>query len=161
MALCSSALKSPKDGAIIASLGDLLQGWPNLLMTKSFLMSNLNLQSCKQGCCSSLYPLIPLHHLVHLPVFCRLLLDPSSPKSTTSAHTAPMLWSTAREKSLIATKMDPQLYGHVSLEISDYWVRNYWTYILPSILWHKLITTSSLCFIIASFQLKSFKCIKI
>lgn len=147
MAMCSWAWKVPKDGATTASL---LQDWPNLLMKISFLVLSLTLQSCKQGCSSLLYPLTPLHHLCHPPFFCRLLLDHSSPKSTTSAHTAPMHWSSAREKSLISTKVDPQIYLHVSLEMSNYWVRGYWTCILPSTLWHKLVTASSWCFIITS-----------
>lgn len=105
------------------------------------------------------------HHsitsVIPFQVCCRLLLHPSSPKWTTSAHTAPTLWSIAKEKRLISTKVDPQIFLHVRLEISDYWVRDYWTFTLPLTLWHKLITTSSWCFIIVSLQHKAFKCIKI
>lgn len=93
--------------------------------------------------------------------FCRLILDPSSPKWTNSAHTAATLWSIAKEKRLIGTKVDPQIFLHVRLEISDYWVRDYWTFTLPLTWWHKLITASSWCFIIASLQLKTFRCIEI
>lgn len=93
-------------------------------------------------------------------VFCGLILDPSSLKWTTSAHTAPTLRSIAKEIRLISTKVDPQIFLHVRLEISDYWVRDYWTFTLPITWWPKLIMASSWCFIIASLQLKSFRCIK-
>lgn len=122
---------------------------PTSWWKKSFLVSNLNL--CKHGCCSSLYPLPPLHHICHsLPSFLWADLNPSSLKWTTSAHTAPTLRSIAKEKRLISTKVDPQIFLHVRLEISDYWVRDYWTFTLPLTWWHKLIMASSWCFIIAS-----------
>lgn len=157
--LCSWALKTYKDRATTASLGDLLQDWSNLLK-KTLLVSSLNLQGCKQGCYSPLYPLTPLHHLCHIPVFHRPLLDPSSPKTTTSAHTASMLWSTAREKSLISTKVDPQIclqFGNFRL-LGQRLLNLHTTFNFMAQTDHK---TSSWYFIIASFQLKAFKCIKI
>lgn len=105
------------------------------------------------------------HHSItsvtSLQIWCRLLLYLPSPKWVIPAHTALMLWSIAKEKRLINKKVDPQIFLHVRLEISDYCNWDYWTFTLPLTLWHKLITTSSWCFIIASLQLKAFKCIKI
>lgn len=103
---------------------------------------------------------ISSHHSItsvtHFQVSCRLLLHPFSPKCTTSAHTAPTLWSIAQEKMLVSTKMGSQIFFHVRLEISDYWVRYYWTFTLPLTLWHKLVTTSW-HFIIVPLQLRAFK----
>ena len=151
MALRSWALKTPKDGATTTSLGDLLEGCPNLLVKKSFLVSNLNIPSSNQSCCSSL---CLFHHffasITSLQIWCRLRLDPPSPKRATPAHDAPMLWSIAEQEKLFHTKVDPQIFLHVSSEISDYCNWDYWTFRLPLTSRHKLITTSSWCLIIAS-----------